>query len=337
MKLCPQCEFIYEDEQKFCDMDGQELVHDPKPHAFDQKPHAFDPPFAHKSGAVTENAAALLSLPQSDHAATPVTKIHIPLPTSPASTPSPVANADAGPPAKSSSGWQPRGLAIAALAGLALVALLFVVYYARTHQSQTRKANRSSSESAAQSDNQSRAQEATHSADAQSVTAVASESATRPGETAASDQPLEQSSDQSFHDAASIGQTPQPSTPGDDNAASRARQSSTLAAAGASSETNRSPVIIRLNNGASIKADEAWEKKEGVWYRQAGMVTFLKRSQVRSIERPATSRSQTAPKAKTSIAQNQPRVGKPANAKNDSKVTSFLKKTGRVLRKPFRL
>jgi hypothetical protein len=28
MKLCPQCEFIYEDDQNLCDMDGETLVHD---------------------------------------------------------------------------------------------------------------------------------------------------------------------------------------------------------------------------------------------------------------------------------------------------------------------
>ncbi|MEK6280715.1 MAG: hypothetical protein AABN95_10215 [Acidobacteriota bacterium] len=36
MKRCPNCEFIYEDHQSLCDMDGQTLVHD---HAFSvQKP-----------------------------------------------------------------------------------------------------------------------------------------------------------------------------------------------------------------------------------------------------------------------------------------------------------
>jgi len=29
MKLCPQCEFIYEDYQRSCDMDGMELVYEP--------------------------------------------------------------------------------------------------------------------------------------------------------------------------------------------------------------------------------------------------------------------------------------------------------------------
>ncbi|CAN5537632.1 hypothetical protein BH20ACI3_BH20ACI3_34730 [soil metagenome] len=29
MKRCPQCDFIYEDEQHLCDMDGYELVYEP--------------------------------------------------------------------------------------------------------------------------------------------------------------------------------------------------------------------------------------------------------------------------------------------------------------------
>jgi hypothetical protein len=324
MKLCPHCEFIYEDDQKFCDMDGQELVHDPKLRAF------------------TDDTAALPSLSQvlkSNHAAAPVTKIHIPLP---APLPSPAAKVAAGVPARRPSGRQPRALAIVALAGLALVALLFAVYYARTYQSQTRKANRSSSESAVQSDGQPHAPPAAQSA-AQSAAPVVSESAATPNETVAPERTLEQApSDQAANHAGPTGQaTLQASSSlanGSDKSVSRVRQTSTLVAARASSETSRAPVIIRLNNGASIKADEAWEKKEGVWYRQAGMVTFLKRSRVKSIQRPASpTRSQAEPKTERSLAQNQPRVGKSdaANAKQDSKVTSFLKKTGRILKKPF--
>ena len=30
MKRCPQCSFIYEDDQRLCEMDGKELVHDPR-------------------------------------------------------------------------------------------------------------------------------------------------------------------------------------------------------------------------------------------------------------------------------------------------------------------
>src|SRR2546423_6633728 len=29
MKLCSQCEFIYEDDQELCDMDGAQLVYEP--------------------------------------------------------------------------------------------------------------------------------------------------------------------------------------------------------------------------------------------------------------------------------------------------------------------
>lgn len=34
MKLCPQCEFLYEDDQIFCDMDGEGLVHDSRAEVF---------------------------------------------------------------------------------------------------------------------------------------------------------------------------------------------------------------------------------------------------------------------------------------------------------------
>src|ERR1043165_2617530 len=42
MKRCPQCEFIYEDDQSLCDMDGVLLVFDtrnlPNPHALATMP-----------------------------------------------------------------------------------------------------------------------------------------------------------------------------------------------------------------------------------------------------------------------------------------------------------
>jgi len=34
MKLCPQCEFLYEDDQGFCDMDGEGLVYDTRAGVF---------------------------------------------------------------------------------------------------------------------------------------------------------------------------------------------------------------------------------------------------------------------------------------------------------------
>ena len=42
------------------------------------------------------------------------------------------------------------------------------------------------------------------------------------------------------------------------------------------------PVIL-LTSGGKIEADEAWRTKDGVWYRRNGMVTLLKRAQVKAI------------------------------------------------------
>jgi hypothetical protein len=42
------------------------------------------------------------------------------------------------------------------------------------------------------------------------------------------------------------------------------------------------PVIV-LTSGAKIDADEVWRTRDGVWYRRNGMVTLLKRAQVKAI------------------------------------------------------
>lgn len=42
------------------------------------------------------------------------------------------------------------------------------------------------------------------------------------------------------------------------------------------------PVIL-LTSGGKIDADEVWRTRDGVWYRRNGMVTLLKRNQVKSI------------------------------------------------------
>jgi hypothetical protein len=42
------------------------------------------------------------------------------------------------------------------------------------------------------------------------------------------------------------------------------------------------PVIV-LTNGGRIDADEVWRTRDGVWYRRNGMVTLLKRNQVKAI------------------------------------------------------
>lgn len=41
--------------------------------------------------------------------------------------------------------------------------------------------------------------------------------------------------------------------------------------------------VIMLASGGKIEADEVWRTKDGVWYRRNGMVTLLKRGQVKTI------------------------------------------------------
>ena len=41
--------------------------------------------------------------------------------------------------------------------------------------------------------------------------------------------------------------------------------------------------VIMLTSGGRIEADEVWRTRDGVWYRKNGMVTLLKRGQVKAI------------------------------------------------------
>lgn len=63
MKRCPQCEFIYEDDQSLCDMDGVLLVFDsrnlPNPHALATLP---EKPQARRNRAVPAFATLILAL-----------------------------------------------------------------------------------------------------------------------------------------------------------------------------------------------------------------------------------------------------------------------------------
>lgn len=41
--------------------------------------------------------------------------------------------------------------------------------------------------------------------------------------------------------------------------------------------------VIMLTSGGKIEADEVWRTKDGFWYRRNGIVTLLKRGQVKTI------------------------------------------------------
>jgi hypothetical protein len=292
VKRCTQCDFIYEDDQSLCDMDGKELVNDANPVALED---GFSSTSTYVQGRASTKPAGLWARSQ------------------------------------------PRRVAALAVFSILLAVLLFVVYYALTRQSRAGYSNQSANQSPDQSLDRSIPRP---------ITALSSEDvATAPPVSVAETTSPEQSATQSSSSPANqtpISPLPSSSRPAKSYTTVRLAPGSI--SAGGSPKTGRAPVIIRLNNGASIRADEAWERKEGIWYRQSGMVIFLRRSRVRTIERLAASPSptlqtdETKRRPENTIAKNQPTSGSQenSNAKKESRVSSFLKKTGRILKKPFK-
>jgi hypothetical protein len=279
MKLCPQCDFIYEDDQSVCDMDGKELVSNP-------------------GRVVTEQDFATLV------SATPV-MVSDGLP-------------------MESAGRRRRNFALVTAVGLVLAALVIVIYLARAHQLKSVRAPQNSESSIDRSEEippQSISGDATGQPSSDDLASTQTPSA----DTALPDQLREQANELSSVET--------------DQASKESRAHTRLTpgsvSAGASSGNSRGPVIVWLNNGAAIRADEAWEKSEGVWYRQGGVVTFIKRSEVRTIERlpSPTARSKSAA---GNAGEKSRQTESAADTKKESRVTSFLKKTGRILKKPFK-
>jgi hypothetical protein len=44
-------------------------------------------------------------------------------------------------------------------------------------------------------------------------------------------------------------------------------------------------LVIRLDDGTSVTADDAWRARDGVWYRRGSMVSLIDPARIRSIER----------------------------------------------------
>ena len=276
MKLCPQCDFIYEDDQSVCDMDGKDLVSNP-------------------GRVVTEqDFAALVS-------ATPVLVSDV-LPMEPA-------------------GRRRRNFALVTAVGLVLAALFIVIYLARM------QADRSAGEIPPQS--------ISGNTSGQPSSSDLASTQTPSADIALAEQSREESSELSSVETDQATDSSSVSSSTSKESLAHTRLTPGPVSAAAPSGNSRGPVIVRLNNGTAIRADEAWEKREGIWYRQGGVVTFLKRDEVRTIERlpSPTARSKSA----ASNAGEKSRQTEPeADTKKESKVTSFLKKTGRILKKPFK-
>jgi hypothetical protein len=295
MKLCPQCDFIYEDEQRFCDMDGKALVSDLAPVAIE--PRVASP-----------------------------TRLTINLP------------------ARSRS----RRFPVLLMGGIVLATLLAGFYCVQRQLARSTDGAQSSVQSPVTEQLSTARQETSPNPVSSTSIADTAESARSPEQLPgqSSEESLSPPTDVALEAATSLSQLSQSRS----SAASitRARLTYSSVAAGGPSGNSRGPVIVRLSNGALIKADEAWERREGIWYRQAGMVTFLKRSRVKTIERLASPQpppksaagkiQQSSPKSEDMTAQNRLRIRQleTANPKKQSRVSSFLKKTGRILTKPFK-
>jgi len=252
MKLCPECDFIYEDDQATCDMDGQALV-----------PQL---------------------LPESSSA--------------------PAASAPKVAPHGSK-----RWFALAAALAL-LLAVIGVAYVSQASQKRVYAADSSIPSVAVDTNPQPIAVQA------DTPEAVNSE----PNNTNAS--------------------APEASTKMLTNAVA------VTAANAGSAASNSGRVILHLTNGATITADDAWPGKNGMWYRQGGLVTFLKRGQLKSVERIPAPRRTNSPNedktekstARAAAAPTPLRLKRlePATPQKPSRVTSFLRKTGDFLKKPFK-
>jgi hypothetical protein len=285
MKLCPQCDFIYEDDQSVCDMDGKQLVSNP-------------------GRVVTEQDFATLA------SATPDVL--------------PMESAER----------RRRNFALATAVGFVLAALIIVIYLARTHQPRSSRAPETSESSTSRSAGEIPPQSTSGETSGQTPSSDLAATQTPSADTALPEQTHEQSDGLSSVETDQAADSSSASSSTSTESLAHTRLTPGTVSAGASGYS-RGPVIVRLNNGAAIRADEAWEKNEGIWYRQGGVVTFLKRSEVRTIERlpSPTARSKSAA---SNAGEKSTQTESAADTKKESKVTSFLKKTGRILKKPFK-
>ena len=159
-------------------------------------------------------------------------------------------------------------LPMAVVVGILLGVLLSLVYFAMSRQTTPDNSNTTSSSSSAQQQVVPKPLQPTRPATASpSVEASVEPSASPSGET-----PSPQSSPArvlSSSDPISTAQSP-----------------------------NGIPVVIRLDNGVTIEADEAWQTGEGIWYRKHGIVSLLDPRSVKAIDKVSPAAPQ--PSASTS-------------------------------------
>jgi len=83
----------------------------------------------------------------------------------------------------------------------------------------------------------------------------------------------------------SVEPSPSPTeTPSPQNGSTHFELSSSDPTAGGARRPSN-PVVITLNTGATIEADEAWQTGEGIWYRKHGVVSLLDPKNVKAVEK----------------------------------------------------
>ena|SRR5258705_510394 len=158
-----------------------------------------------------------------------------------------------------------KTLAIVVVAGLAIGVVLFLVYYAVTREPTTENSNQSSLNSSV-------------------VQPPGPLVPSRPSPVATGSPSVEPSPSPSA--------TPSPST---QTSPQRIELSSNPVGTTGDGKTKSGTVTIRLTDGSSIEADEAWQTGEGIWYRRRGIVTLLNPNQVKAIEKAAPPTPEPSP------------------------------------------
>ena len=181
-----------------------------------------------------------------------------------APTPLPVDRAGEEPPAKSSLGLLPIGV----LAGILLGGLLVLFYFAMLRQPAQENPNTTSSSSSAPQQDFLNPRQPARQANAD-----------------ASPEPSEESSP-----------SPSVETPSPQTSSAQVELSNSPISTAQGAKGN--PVVIRLQSGLTIEADEAWQTGEGIWYRKHGVVSLLDPKNVKVIERVSPAAPQ--PSASTS-------------------------------------
>jgi cytoskeletal protein RodZ len=153
-------------------------------------------------------------------------------------------------------------LPIGVLIGVLLGVLLVVVYFAMSRQTAPETSNTNSSSSSAQQQIINPRQPAP------------------PADASPSLEP-------SVEPSASPSETPSPQSSPAQTELSSSNPISTAPGAKSSG-----PVVIRLNSGATIEADEAWQTGEGIWYRKHSVVSLLDAKNVKGIEKVAPAAAQ---------------------------------------------